>query len=94
MQTARRGADASTGAVLMSRQRDFTQQLVCGHAADLADRLAEDGDRAQFATAYSLNRAKINTPQPSERVCRGRGGGFDSLCKRNACQAANRKGKC
>lgn len=39
MQTVRLGADASTCVILMSRQRGFTQQLVCGHTAKLANRL-------------------------------------------------------
>lgn len=61
VQAARRGADTSTGVILMSRQRDFTQQLVCGHAANLVNRLSLDRDCAQFVISYSFNSAKIKT---------------------------------
>lgn len=60
VQTARRSADMSTGVILMSRQRDFTQQLVCGHTANLVNRLSADRDSARFDRVQS-NRAKINT---------------------------------
>lgn len=60
VQTARRSADKSTGVILMSRQRDFTQQLVCGHTANLVNRLSADRDSARLDRIQS-NRAKINT---------------------------------
>lgn len=39
VQTVWLSADTSTRVILLSRQRDFTQQLVCGHAAKLVNRL-------------------------------------------------------
>lgn len=71
VQTVRRSADTSTGVILMSRQRDFTQQLVCGHAANLVNRLSVDRDCAQFVIAYSFNSAKIKTRKWVRRSAAG-----------------------
>lgn len=71
VQTARRRADTSAGVILMSRQRDFTQQLVCGHAANLVNRLSVDRDCAQFVIAYSFISAKIKTRKWVRRSAAG-----------------------
>lgn len=60
VQTVCRRADMSTGVILMSRQRDFTQQLVCGHTANLVNRLSAHRRSARLDHVQS-NRAKMNT---------------------------------
>lgn len=60
VQTVCHSADMSTGVILMSRQRDFTQQLVCGHTANLVNKLLADRNSARF-DRIQANRAKINT---------------------------------
>lgn len=60
-------AETSTRAILMSRRRDFTQQLVCGRAAELASRR----QRTMIVHTlweykfFYLHPTKINTPRRS-----------------------------
>lgn len=80
VQTVRPGADTSTGVILMRRQRDFTQQLACGHTANLVNRLSVDRDSAQFVIAYSFNSAKINTHKRVRRSVDARCDMFARTC--------------
>lgn len=66
VQTVCCSADMPTGGILMSRQRDFTQQLVCGHTANLVSRLSADHRSAQFDRVQP-NGAKINTHKQAKR---------------------------
>lgn len=61
VQPGRRSADMPTGVILMSRQRDFTQQLVCGHTANLVSRLSAGRHGARFHRTHTSHRAKIKS---------------------------------